>query len=64
MCVPAMSVLKNSFYILVTGLLLTLCFFSPTATTKVSFIALLCASLALMYLSEAERAITSEDNPG
>ena len=48
--VVVMRVLKDVFCVLSVLFLLAMCFISPTATTKISFIVLLAASLVVMYL--------------
>ena len=45
-----MRFLKDCFHVLAVLFLLAMCFISPNLTTKVSFIALLIASLVVIYL--------------
>jgi uncharacterized membrane protein YccC len=45
-----MHFIKDCFYVLAVLFLLAMCFISPNLTTKVSFIALLIASLVVIYL--------------
>jgi hypothetical protein len=54
-----MYLVKNCFFVLVTALLLTFCLFSPDVTSRVSFIALLAASLTLMYISQPQPSTPS-----
>lgn len=45
-----MRFIKDCFYVLTVLFMLAMCFISPNLTTKVSFIALLIASLVVIYL--------------
>ena len=59
MCEVMMYLVKNCFFMLVTALLLAFCLFSPDVTSRVSFIALLAASLTLMYITQPQRSSAS-----